>query len=61
LYAHNVNGRPRNADRTNQPDGASALGWRRPAARRVFDTASGKREDDMPMVALTLRYVLQRL
>jgi hypothetical protein len=60
LYAHNANGRPRNAERTNQPDGASELGWRRPAVRRVFDTASGKRELEVD-VPLTLRYVLQRL
>jgi hypothetical protein len=32
LFAHNAIGRPTNADRTNQPDGPSALGCnRRPA------------------------------
>jgi hypothetical protein len=45
LYAHNAIGRPTNADRTSQPDGASSLGCsRRPEIRRVLVTAQVKTE-----------------
>ena len=46
LYAHSAIGRPRNADRTSQPDGASALGCTKaPAARRALVAARGERND----------------
>jgi hypothetical protein len=58
LYAQSASGRPTTADRTNHPDGSSALGCdRRPVVvRRVCVTGREEREGREMEPELVLEY-----